>query len=274
MSSPSRTILELLQDRLLNGLATTMRARAVRSGRLSHIAVPIDDLIGIRLFSTGSFEQTQIDGIQSYVAGKAFDEKAVFVDVGANIGVYSIIMAKYFGRQYAIEANPITFKLLEANLELSRVTNTTLINIALSDRQGDATIYLPENGNLGWATLDAAHHDLQLRRIAVKSDTLDSVLATSNADVANVKLIKIDVEGHELSVLKGAVETIKAAKPALLCELLSDQYGRPLTEFLINLGYKRFSVFERQRFGWTLPVTHRTVDPEALHHEALVLAEF
>jgi len=277
LPSFSQRISTLVVDQLANRLAEFLRNRARRLGRSTGIVVPIDDLIGIRIFSTGRFEQTQIDGILGYLDEKGLAGETAFVDVGANIGVYSMALSSRFSKTYAFEANPVTFKILEANVALSRCANTHCFNVALSDRREESFIYVPENGNLGWATLDPDHHDIPVRKIGVVCDTLDALLSADGRVPEEVRLIKIDVEGHELGVLKGARELIAVARPALLCEMLSRELGAPVYDLLKEYGYRHFSVFERAWSASTpfhMHVARRPIDMTQSNRHALVLAEF
>lgn len=285
MYSTSVNVFGLATDRFLNGLAQRMRSRvhAGNKSQLARIVVPLDDIIGIRLFSTGMFEQTQIDGIVDHIRNANYGDDAVFVDVGANIGIYSMRLSSLFAHQYAIEANPTTFRILETNMELTQNTNTTCVNVALSDKTEDAFVFVPENGNLGWATLNAEHHDIPVRRTAIHCDTLDNVAARQGFSDSNVRLIKIDVEGHEFNVLRGAKALIAASRPALLCEILGSGYGKPMVDLLLEYGYKNFYVFKRRwafrsKRDWAslfnFGVEKQKLDPSEIHHHPLVLAEF
>ena len=271
-----KSLHRLISDFLLNAIAASMRKRAKRLHRSGGIVVPIDDLIGIRMFATGSYEQTSLDGIVDYVAETDIGRDGIFVDVGANIGIYSIVLSELFTRQIAIEANPVTFKILEVNTELSGMKNTQLINVGLSDTCREGTIFVPRSGNLGWATLNAAHVEESAVGLSVPLKTLDSLIGENDIDASRIKLIKIDVEGHEINVLKGASELLRRYKPALLCEVLSHDEGRPLQELLGDFGYRHMSVFERR---WSpsaplsLPGVRRRIDEAGLKRHALVLFE-
>lgn len=271
----TRSIYELFIDSVLNRVATWMRARAVKKGRFSKVVVSMDDLIGIRLFSTGGFEQTQLDGTLDFVEQQNYGPDAIFLDIGANIGVYSLALTNHFAEQYAFEASPITHRLLEANVMLAKALNTRCVNMAVSDKTGDSLIYVPENGNLGWATLSADHHDIPVSSIEIKCDTLDNLARELAIDVSRVRLIKIDVEGHEFNVIKGAEQLLRQAKPALLCEVLSSDYGVPLVGLLKEIGYDAFYTFKRNDFSNPLriPVTLEKIDIDAIGHNSLILVK-
>jgi len=233
----------------------------------------MNDVIGMRLFSTGGFEQTQLDGVQDYLDESAIDGDAVFLDVGGNIGVYSILLRDYFGQVFAFEPNPVTFGVLKANLALAGAGNTTAVNKALSDTQGVVPIFVPQNGNLGWATLDEAHHEIPVTRTDIECTTLDQFVASSGIDAGKIRLIKIDVEGHETSVIRGGETTLSENRPALLCEVLSDSNGSALLSDLKKLGYTSFEVFKRDISNvFSTSVRRTQFDLSGTGKAALVLA--
>ncbi|WP_299480779.1 FkbM family methyltransferase [uncultured Roseibium sp.] len=227
----------------------------------------------MRLFSTGSFEQTQLDGVLDLLDENPPEEDAIFLDVGGNIGVYSILLRDRFKTVFAFEPNPVTYEILKANLGLSGAGNVEAVNMALSDRQGQVPIFIPRNGNLGWATLDASHHEIAVDRADIVCTTLDAFVDENQLDAAKIKMIKIDVEGHETSVISGGVETLSKNTIPLLCEVLSDKSGADLISTLESLGYTRFEVFRRDvRNMFSTRVRREPFDLKNGGKAALVLA--
>ena len=271
MEQKSQNIFDLAADRFYYFAAEHMRRRAKKKSRFTNMSVPMDDLIGVRLFSTGSFESTQIEGLTSYLKTKG--RSGVMLDIGANIGVYSVAFAPFFQKIYSFEANPVTFKLFDANLHLSAIDNVQPLNIALSNQAGSGTIYVPKNGNLGWASMVVGHHPAAVDEVVIQKDTLDGVLAKLDVQPSQVRLIKMDVEGHELSVLEGARETLSRHKPDILCEVLTSEAGAPVLSFLKEIGYSRFRTFKRVISPWgKCSIVLQDIDPAAAGHTALVLA--
>ncbi len=268
-----RNLSSLLIDRGLYSIAEAMRNRALRRNGFTHICVPINDVIGMRLFSTGSFEQTQLDGVLDYLDDFPPDSNAIFLDVGGNIGVYSILLRDYFAQVYSFEPNPVTYEILKANFVLTGARNIKAINKALSSEEGQVPIFVPKNGNLGWATLDAQHHDIAVDRTDIECTTLDSFVKSHDINAGNIRLIKIDVEGHETSVIKGGASTLSEFRIPLLCEILSDSKGIELISFLENLGYVKFEIFKRDiRNVFSTTVRREKLDLSKSDKAALVLA--
>ena len=143
---------------------------------------------------------------------KHFPAGGVFVDIGANVGNHSLFVAKFLSPQRVIpvEPNPEIIDLLLANIVLNDVVDRfdlSCIGIGASDAAGDGFGMGASGGNIGAARIVPDGGD-----IAVRSG--DSILA----DVAP-SLIKIDVEGMEMRVLKGLAGTIARDRPALFVEV-------------------------------------------------------
>lgn len=249
-----RPLFELLGDALSYAAVSALRRRAAKHGQFQHIVVPIDDTIGLRVVSTGRFELTQFDALRAVLEspretiGVDIDRNGTFVDVGTNIGLYTIALGPLFARTLAFEPNPITFKVLEANLALCEVQARTF-NEGLSDKSGEASIFVPKNGNLGWATLNPQRYRLPTAKARVKLRTLDEVDAVEGI-TSTVSLMKIDVEGHEPEVLRGAKSVLKRDGPVVLFEILSGPVGQACIEMLRSFcGYDRFFTFKRALAG-------------------------
>lgn len=239
----ARSIASLITDEILTRVIGWMRRRASVQSPFNGIVVPIDDLISHRVIATGSFEATQLDGIAQILdnPGK-FDIKprrGAFVDVGANIGLFTIALHRNFDRTIAIEANPFTFAILQANVALREISNVSCICVAASDEAGSATLSFPANGNLGWATLNDFGYE---RRTIVARRTLDDLLSCEKP----VGLIKIDVEHYELEVLQGSKEILKRDRPIVLFESLGYKNTSKCAELLLGCGYTRFLKFTRR----------------------------
>jgi FkbM family methyltransferase len=133
------------------------------------------------------------------------------LDVGAHIGYYTLLFAKRVGargRVMAFEPSTRTFRRLQENIELNGFDNVSAVNAAASSQAGVATINLASGENTGSTSLHAGAGNWQSEE--TRTVGLDDFLA--GQAIGNVDLIKIDVEGHELSVLRGLHDTLR--KPA------------------------------------------------------------
>ncbi len=144
------------------------------------------------------------------------------VDVGAHIGLYSLIAAKRVGssgKVIAIEPDPENCKLLRGNVEINKLTNVTILELAAFSSTSKLKLYLPgkERGFTKLSTL-MANRAVTENFLEIDATTLDCLLVTQG--ITEVNWIKIDVEGAELEVLKGAAITLSESKDiALLIEV-------------------------------------------------------
>jgi len=156
-----------------------------------------------------------------------------FVDVGAHIGRYSIVAAKRLGnlgRVIAIEAHPETFELLKKNMALNGLHNVTAINLVASSQKGKVKLYLDghDSGFTVYTTIMINRTKTE-KFLEVEANTLDNILNENK--VQRVNYVKIDVEGAELDVLKGAVNTLSSNKDlTLLIEVHGEANYHPILE--------------------------------------------
>ena len=166
----------------------------------------------------------------------------IAVDVGANKGVYTRVLAGIASHVHAFEPNPKAFRWLNRALP----DNVTVHPLALSDRVGDGRLYVPKKGR-GYSNQMASMKDEKANAphgvIPVQTGTLDSCALT------NLGFIKIDVEGYELEVLAGAQGTIKRCHPTLLIEIEQRHTVRSLGESIADIesmGYRAHFLWEQE----------------------------
>lgn len=125
-----------------------------------------------------------------------------FVDIGANVGFYSLCASRVVGSKgkiYAFEPAPSTYAALKNNIDLNGVTNIITASVALSDTQGQAKLFLDAKHNSGATSL---------RRSPNSGPAIDVVLTTYDQfakenELPVPSLVKVDVEGAEVKVLRG-----------------------------------------------------------------------
>lgn len=153
-------------------------------------------------------------------------DDAVCLDVGANIGLYSLALSALAprGRVFAFEPSPGSFEYLERNVEANGLANVESFQLALGD-QADATVHFHDIPffTAGSFTVDddsfLTSEVLGSSYFEAPATTLDSFVAEHG--IERVDLVKIDVEGAELSVLDGAKETLSALRPKVVLEFNS-----------------------------------------------------
>jgi FkbM family methyltransferase len=155
------------------------------------------------------------------------------LDVGANVGHYSSKLSQLVGHQgrvISFEPVPQTFEILAANMACCRARNVTLLNVAASDAMGTVGMSIPsfDTGLQNFYMASVTSDSPSLTVIAIPIDSLRFP--------SRIALAKIDVEGHELSTLKGMENLLKRDHPVLIVE----GQAQPVSEFLRSFGY-RFS---------------------------------
>ncbi len=168
------------------------------------------DLLLRDLLITGSFEPSHTEIIKGLLP-----VGGVFMDVGANIGYFSIIGATSVGRTgrvYAFEPMDETYRLLRKNLLLNKLTNVEAINLACFSSSGR----MPMERTCDSGTSHLSFIESENSK-TVCVTTLDEFVAQSG--IKRIDCIKIDAEGCDLEVLKGARQTIDAFRPAIFLEV-------------------------------------------------------
>jgi FkbM family methyltransferase len=158
------------------------------------------------LFDQGTYEEGTLR-VMSYLLRAG----GTFVDVGANIGVMTLYAASTLlgkGRVLAFEPLPGTYDILRRNLELNEFGNVEAVRMALGSTSGIVKIFDNMAANRGSSSLiapdaDAGGHETPIER-------LDDYLS-ARPETGRIACVKIDVEGWELEVLKGATETLSGA---------------------------------------------------------------
>lgn len=127
---------------------------------------------------------------------------AVFLDVGANVGYYSLLahrLMPYDCGVVAIEASPMIHDMLRENIRLNRYERIRTVNCAAAAEDGELTLYQGDDKNLGGSTTQAGVWDRE--GVTVPARPLAQIL--SDREIERIRVVKIDVEGAEMDVLEG-----------------------------------------------------------------------
>ena len=172
---------------------------------------PSKSLIGKSIYKYGFWEKETTDTVVSKVK-----EGMIILDVGADIGYYSLLFSKLVGNNgmiYSFEPIPEAKGYLDVNICLNNIMNVKSYEFALFDEEGFSYIEDP----FGKSRLNNNPNTQNYDSIRVQTKKFDSLKINSRID-----LIKIDVEGSEMNVLTGMKETIKKYHPIILLELHCD----------------------------------------------------
>lgn len=210
----------------------------------------LDDKDTLELGRRGIYEPFETELFQ-----KVLKPGMTVVDVGANIGYYTLLAARRVGpkgRVLAFEPDPVNYGLLRKNLEVNGYRNVALVNQALSNKKGKAKLYLNPANRGDHRVYDSGDGR---RSVTIRTAILDSFIGKKKVD-----LIKMDIQGAEALALAGMKRTIRSSKglklftefsPESLKKAGSDpkRYLAALTA----LGFKLSEISEKD--GKLIPVT-------------------
>jgi FkbM family methyltransferase len=205
------------------------------------------------IYLNGTWEPHIAELIASYLNVP----NAAVIDVGANIGASSIPLAKHFTevRFFLFEPHPIIFKDLRNNISFNRLSNVEAYNIAITNhRDPFLPFYAQKNAkNFGQSAFTLNHDIEDYDVIQVECKSLDS---TFNSEL-QLKVIKIDTQGHELNVLLSAEELISKYRPVIIFEFESGYFDdqnseaevkEKILKFFEQLNYEVYMIPNDSKF--------------------------
>ncbi len=198
----------------------------------------------LEILNFGSYEKKE-----SFFVLQMVSDGDTVLDIGANVGWYSIQLAKKFKNAviHAFEPIPQTFLILEKNIKLNDVKNITLHQLALGAQAGQTNFYYFQGGSAVASRVNLLDHKTAIK-VECEISTLD--LFVENLDLSKVDFIKCDVEGSELDLIKGGRQTIDKFSPIIYIELFHgwcERFGyvpNDVLRFLKDLDYQCFEIHE------------------------------
>jgi FkbM family methyltransferase len=227
---PGRWRLVRWAVRNIRRTGSTMGQTTVLTAHGFRFTCDLADWIGQYVFVTGNYEEPTAALMRHLV-----NPGDVVVDVGANIGFFTLLLSRLVGpdgRVIAFEPMPHALERLRAHLALNHCDNVTLRECAVGSTSGTARLYLGPRHHSSIASL-------QPREGAASVDVDSSTLDEALQDVATVKCVKIDAEGWEPEVLAGAGRLLGGEAPPFLIAEVSDP-GWPGS--LIADGFQAFII--------------------------------
>lgn len=224
-------------------------AHAHHAASYPQMAIFSHDHIGHVINIEGRYEDDYLQAAFGWFSSflKNMDQQ-VALDIGANIGNHSIFFASLFGQVHSFEPNPRTFELLKFNA--AQAGNVTPHRLGLSDADVIGTLRVNPT-NIGGTSVELADAvGAPADRETISLTTLDTFAATHT--LGHIGLIKIDTEGFEARVLRGASSVIDANRPVIMFELSPSDFGpngSDAVKFLSGHGYNFFSVERNFEFG-------------------------
>jgi FkbM family methyltransferase len=165
----------------------------------------------------------------------------VAIDIGANVGVYTFSAAARVGatgKVIAVEPTAICLKCLRETIQINDLQQVKVYDIAASDREGSVSFRVSPSSELNEVVTGNVFEEIGL--ITVPCLPIDIICAEEN--IQRLDLIKIDAEGHELSVLKGALKVLSTFRPIILYENVAGaiEANLPVYNFLKTYDYQLY----------------------------------
>lgn len=208
-----------------------------------------NDVMGRHIRQRDGFEH----GEQSFLT-QFLEPGMTVLDIGAHHGLYTLLASKKVGSQgYVIcfEPSPRELRRLRLNMLLNRCHNVRIVPSAVGSSEGTAEFFLCLGQETGCNSLRPPAVFEPVKKVRVPITTLDRYL--EKAEIGKVEFVKIDVEGAELDVVKGASKLLSDYRPLILCELADVRtepwgyFSVKIYEFLKSRGYKWFFITPKGR---------------------------
>lgn len=206
------------------------------------------DVMPDELISNSIRRKGIYDVVTAEVIYRLLDPGSSALDVGAHVGLMSAVMALRVGaggNVYSFEPHPAVFGKLRANADrVNQALGSGVVqarNFALSDSARQAQLFLPSDwaANTGVARLDAPP---AAASTAVSTPTTVTCLPLDDAEIPGApELMKLDVEGHELAVLRGAPRTLAALRDIVFEDF--GAYPTPVMSLLEDCGFSVFALY-------------------------------
>lgn len=215
--------------------------------------VKVDNQKSFLIYHHGGIEENEIfwNGLEKGWEKKSTSlwielskDAETILDIGANTGLYALISKTVNAKSviHSFEPIPYVFSLLKKNVELN---NFSIVNheIALSDYNGTAKIYMPKDSDFAYSVTvnqNRLNSNTEVKELTIKTKTLETFIEENK--IKSIDLMKIDVETHEPEVLIGMGKYLKQFKPAMIIEVLNDDIAKRLNAILENLNYLYFNI--------------------------------
>ncbi len=180
------------------------------------------------------------------------DEGHVIIDIGADIGTFSLLSSSKVGRGrvHAIEASEDSFNLLRINVALNQCANITVHHLAIADKEGTCTLYHSDTGNWGHSTVRIRSRSSE----TVKSCTLSAFLERNQINECH--FMKLNCEGAEFPILlstpKYVLQRIGTILVLYHCDLWSDNTEADLISHLESSGFNCVIRNRSEKRGWII----------------------
>jgi FkbM family methyltransferase len=196
-----------------------------------------------------------------------------FLDVGAYHGIFTVIAAKKLedtGRVVAFEPSPREQNRLELHLRLNGISVARIARYAVAAQESKANLVIVKSGNKMRNGLRPPLTDDPVEPVVVETTTIDKYMAATGTE--SVDLVKIDTEGAEIEVLRGAERLIGIVRPLVICEVLDQStrpWGYPACEIVRELHARDYDWFDILADGGLRPHCPSKEYPEVRNYLAV-----
>lgn len=220
----------------------------------------------------------EYEPIDSAMIMRLVSKSPCVMDIGANMGWYSINIAKTYpsSKVHAFEPIPKTYSFLEQNIKLNQVSNVIAHPFGLSNERKDLTFYFYPEGGVNASAANLSERD-DVELVTCHVETLDDFVSANNL---HVDFIKCDVEGAELFVYQGAKKTLQLEQPIVFTEMLRkwaakfNYHPNEIIALFSSFGYRCFYA-DRSTLKELHEMTDETVETNffflhAIKHQKLI----
>lgn len=200
----------------------------------------IEDWIQQNIYFLGAYEKAELNLLNSHLS-----EDSVFVDIGANFGLYSLVASQKItnsGEIICFEPFPKNYAALKKNISLNSKSYIISENIALGDKKDELKLYYqPNEKNLGMVSANFMENS---KTIKVDVMSFDEYVKENGVD--KIDFIKIDVEGFENQVINGMKKTLELFSPMILIEIFDEDILKSnhhnAHDYLTRIGYSKYFI--------------------------------
>ncbi|MGB1646582.1 MAG: FkbM family methyltransferase [Crocinitomicaceae bacterium] len=200
----------------------------------------IEDWIQQNIYFLGAYERAELNLLYSHLS-----EDSVFVDIGANFGLYSLVASQKItnsGKIICFEPFPKNYAALKKNISLNSKSYIISENIALGDKKDELSLYYqPTEKNLGMVSANFIENS---KTIEVDVMSFDEYVNENGID--KIDFIKIDVEGFENKVIIGMKKTLELFSPMILIEIFDEgsinSNHHNAHDYLTRIGYSKYFI--------------------------------
>jgi FkbM family methyltransferase len=215
----------LANSKLVATLAGTSHESAWCPTSGGEVLAPLHDYVGRAAFYCGD-----LDPKISWVCKKLVNRSDTVCDIGANIGIVTLLLSRLVGKQgkvFAFEPNPACCDALRAAIDRSKMSNVTALPFALGATSEERTLSIPSD-NAGAASLNERAVRKSDKKTRVSVRTLDEVFAAH--DIHSVQFMKLDVEGFESEVFRGGTGVLEKLRPDAILFEMNEPFRPPLVD--------------------------------------------